>query len=54
MRLCFSTDHVYNSIVNNEQGQVIYTVITPFRSFFMKDTSMIWKIIPIVLEDENL
>ncbi|KAG2133769.1 hypothetical protein DEU56DRAFT_738825 [Suillus clintonianus] len=46
MRLCFSTDHVRNSTITNEQGQVIYKVITPFRPFFMKGTSTIWKIIP--------
>ncbi|KAG1727926.1 uncharacterized protein EDB91DRAFT_883766 [Suillus paluster] len=46
MRLHFSTDHVRNSTISNEQGQVLYKVITPFRPFFMKGTSTIWKIIP--------
>jgi hypothetical protein len=46
MRLYFSTDHVRNSTITNEQGQVLYKVITPFRPFFMKGTSTIWKIIP--------
>jgi hypothetical protein len=46
MRLYFSTDHVRNSTITNEQGQVLYKVITPFRPFFMKGISTIWKIIP--------
>jgi hypothetical protein len=46
MRLFFSTDHVRNSTITNEQGQVLYKVITPFRPFFMKGTSTIWKITP--------
>ncbi|OAX39492.1 hypothetical protein K503DRAFT_856012 [Rhizopogon vinicolor AM-OR11-026] len=49
MRLYFSTDHVRNSTITNEQGQVLYKVITPFRPFFMKGTSTIWKIIPNTL-----
>ncbi|KAG1741983.1 hypothetical protein EDB19DRAFT_1927704 [Suillus lakei] len=55
MRLRFSTDHVRNSIITNEQGQVLYKVITPFRPFFMKGTSTIWKIIPNThLDDTNV
>ncbi|KAG1741987.1 hypothetical protein EDB19DRAFT_1634176 [Suillus lakei] len=46
MRLRFSTDHVRNSIITTEQGQVLYKVVTPFRPFFMKGTSTLWKIIP--------
>jgi len=46
MRLYFSTDHVRNSTITNEQGQVLYKVITPFRPIFMKGISTIWKIIP--------
>ena len=46
MRLYFSTDHVRNSTISNGQGQVLYKVITPFRPFFMKGTSTIWKVIP--------
>ncbi|KAG0701525.1 FMN-dependent dehydrogenase-domain-containing protein [Suillus ampliporus] len=38
--------HVRSSTITNEQGQVLYKIITPFRPFFMKGTSTIWKIIP--------
>ncbi|KAH7921060.1 hypothetical protein BV22DRAFT_1039093 [Leucogyrophana mollusca] len=46
MRLYFSTDHVRNSTITNGQGQVLYKTVTPFRPFFMKGTSTIWKIVP--------
>ncbi|EIW76270.1 hypothetical protein CONPUDRAFT_139683 [Coniophora puteana RWD-64-598 SS2] len=46
MKLFFSTDHVRNSIVTNEAGQVLYKVVTPFRFLWQTGWSTIWKITP--------
>ncbi|KAG1836859.1 hypothetical protein F4604DRAFT_1660508 [Suillus subluteus] len=45
MQLTLSTEHVRNTIITNEQGQVIYKTETPFQLLGVRTTT-IWKVKP--------